>query len=60
MESDANVMKTALAAGKKSEIVVFPGVKHGFMADDRASFDPKTAADGWDRMTIWFKNNGLA
>jgi len=59
MEADANAMKNAVAAGKKSDIVVFPGIKHGFMADDRASFDPKTAADAWDRMSVWFKNNGM-
>jgi len=59
MEADANAMKNAVAAGKKSDIVVFPGIKHGFMADDRASYDPKTAADAWDRMSVWFKNNGL-
>jgi len=59
MEADANAMKNAVAAGKKSDIVVYPGIKHGFMADDRASFDPKTAADAWDRMAVWFKNNGL-
>jgi carboxymethylenebutenolidase len=57
--SDISQMGTAVAAGKKSQIVVFPGVKHGFMADDRPTYDAKTAADGWDRMTIWFKNNGL-
>jgi len=53
-------MKNALGEKSKSEIVVFPGVKHGFMSDDRPSYDAKTAADGWNRMTIWFKNNGLA
>jgi carboxymethylenebutenolidase len=59
MEADANAMKSALAGNKKADIVVFPGVKHGFMADDRASYDAKTAADAWDRMTVCFKNNGL-
>ena len=59
MESDATMMRNALAANKKSDIVIFPGVKHGFVADDRASYDPKTAADGWDRMSVWFHNNGL-
>ena len=59
MESDALTMKNGLAGNKKAEIDVFPGVKHGFMADDRASYDPKAAADGWERMTVWFKNNGV-
>ncbi len=59
MESDAITMRNGLANNKKADIVIFPGIKHGFMADDRASFDPKTAADAWDRMAVWFKNNGL-
>lgn len=58
LESDTIAMKNALA-GKKSEIVLFPGVKHGFMADDRPNYDAKAAADGWERMSIWFKNNGV-
>jgi carboxymethylenebutenolidase len=60
LESNTIEMKNALAANKKSDIVVFPGVKHGFMADDRPTYDAKAAEDGWSRMTIWFKNNGLA
>jgi carboxymethylenebutenolidase len=52
-------MKNALGEKSKSEIVVFPGVKHGFMSDDRPTYDEKAATDSWNRMTIWFKNNGL-
>jgi carboxymethylenebutenolidase len=59
MEADVTEMKNALAANKKSDIVVFPGVKHGFMSDDRPTYDAKAAADGWDRLKVWFKNNGL-
>ena len=60
LESDVNAMKGALAGNKKAEIDIFPGVKHGFFADDRPSYDAKIAADCWDRMKIWFKNNGVS
>ncbi len=59
LESDVNAMKGALAANKKSQIDFFPGAKHGFFSDDRPTYDAKTAADGWERMKIWFKNNGV-
>lgn len=59
LESDVNAMKSALAANKKCQIDLFPGAKHGFFSDDRPTYDAKTAADGWDRMKIWFKNNGV-
>jgi len=59
LESDAITMRNGLAGNKKSDIVVFPGVKHGFFADDRPTYDAKTAADGWDRMKVWFGNNGV-
>ena len=59
LESDAKTMQNGLAGNKKAEIVILPGAKHGFFADDQKSYDAKTAEDGWNRMTIWFKNNGL-
>jgi carboxymethylenebutenolidase len=58
-ESYTTGMKNALGEKSKSEIVVFPGVKHGFMSDDRPTYDEKTAADSWNRMSLWFKNHGL-
>jgi carboxymethylenebutenolidase len=59
MESDAKTIANGLAGNKKAEIVILPGAKHGFMADDQKSYDAKTAEDGWNRMKIWFYNNGL-
>ena len=52
-------MQNGLAGNKKAEIVILPGAKHGFFADDQKSYDQKTAEDGWNRMKIWFYNNGL-
>lgn len=42
------------AASKASEIVVYPGVGHGFMADYRAMYNKQAAEDGWKRMLAWF------
>jgi carboxymethylenebutenolidase len=47
------------AAGKPSEIVVYPDTPHGFNADYRPSFRPKQARDGWKRMEAWFKDHGV-
>ncbi|RZU02823.1 dienelactone hydrolase family protein [Rivibacter subsaxonicus] len=57
-------MKAALAQGsaaaRKSEIVVFPGTQHGFLADYRPSFDRQAAEDAWKRMLAWFEARGVA
>jgi carboxymethylenebutenolidase len=54
-------MRAALkAAGKRSEIVVYPDTPHGFNADYRPSYRPEAAKDGWKRMLAWFKENGVA
>jgi carboxymethylenebutenolidase len=58
MAYDVDSMKLGLAKSK-SEIVSFPGVQHGFFADNKPTYDAKTAADGWSRMQVWLHNNGL-
>jgi len=58
MAYDVDSMKLGLK-GSKSEIVSFPGVQHGFFADNKPTYDAKTAADGWNRLEIWLHNNGL-
>jgi len=41
-------MRAALkAAGKPSEIVIYPDAGHGFTADYRPSYNPQAAKDGW-------------
>ncbi len=56
-----DAMRTALkAAGKSSEIVVYPDSPHGFNADYRPSYRPQQARDGWQRMLVWFKQHGVA
>jgi carboxymethylenebutenolidase len=53
--------KSALnAAGKPSEIIVYPNTPHGFNADYRPSYRPQQAKDGWKRMLAWFKQHGVS
>ncbi len=48
------------AAGKPSEIVLYPDTPHGFHADYRPSYRKDKADDGWKRLLEWFKKNGVA
>jgi carboxymethylenebutenolidase len=48
------------AAGKPSEIIVYPDTPHGFNADYRPSYRPQQAKDGWKRMLAWFKQHEVA
>ena len=59
--ADVEAMRAALrAAGKKtSEIIVYPGVQHGFHADYRPSYDKAAADDGWKRMLGFFAAHGV-
>ena len=60
-QGDIDAMRQAMAgAGKKGEIVVYPGAKHGFHADYREQYDAKAAQDGWSRMLAFFAANGVA
>jgi len=58
--SQIEAMQAAIkAAGKSSDIVVYPDTPHAFNADYRPSYRPKAAKDGWARMLEWFKKNGV-
>lgn len=49
--ADAAVIEKALAAhGKKADIVICPGVDHGFFNDEREAFHPPTATAAWERL----------
>ena len=55
-------MRAALQAAdnpSRSEIIVYPGVGHGFHADYRDSYNAEAAADGWSRCLAWFRANGV-
>jgi carboxymethylenebutenolidase len=58
--ADVEAMRAALkAAGKPSEIVVFPDAGHGFFADYRPSFKADDAAAGWAKCLAWFRGHGV-
>jgi carboxymethylenebutenolidase len=48
------------AAEKPCEIIVHPGAPHAFHADDRPSYRPEAAEDGWARRLAWFRTYGVA
>ena len=47
------------AAGKPSDIIVYPDAGHGFNADYRKSYRPAEAKDAWQHMLDWFKSHGV-
>jgi carboxymethylenebutenolidase len=54
-------MNAALkAAGKPSEIILYPDTPHAFLADYRPSYRKDKAEDGWKKMLDWFKKNGVS
>ncbi|MGO9604179.1 MAG: dienelactone hydrolase family protein [Candidatus Binataceae bacterium] len=65
--ADANIPVTQIeqiraalkAAGKPSEIVIYPDAPHGFNADYRSSYRPQAATDAWARMQAWFRKYGV-
>jgi carboxymethylenebutenolidase len=55
------MLKAALAkSGQKWDLVVYPGAKHGFLADYRASYSAEASAAAWPRCLAWFKEHGVA
>ena len=44
----------------RSDIIVYPGVQHGFHADYRQSYNAEAAIDGWTRCLAWFRANGVS
>ena len=59
--SEGEEMRVALkAAGDtKSEIVVYPGADHGFLADYRPSYNEAATKQAWPRALDWFKAHGV-
>jgi carboxymethylenebutenolidase len=59
LDAVEGMKKAIAAAGKPSEIHVYPDAPHGFHADYRPSYRKEAAEDGWKRMLAWFKKNGV-
>ena len=47
------------AAGKPSEIHIYPEAQHGFNADYRPNYDPASAKDAWAKMLRFFAEHGV-
>jgi carboxymethylenebutenolidase len=47
------------AAGKPSEIHIYPEAQHGFNADYRPNYDPASAKDAWEKMLKFFAEHGV-
>lgn len=57
---DVEAMRAAIKkADGKSEIYVYPDAPHAFHADYRPSYRKDAAEDGWKRMQVWLKKNGV-
>lgn len=55
VEEVQQLKAAATKAPVPTEVVIYEGANHGFHCDDRpAAFDPKAAADGWERTLAWF------
>jgi carboxymethylenebutenolidase len=48
-------IRTTLANNRvHHEVVVYPGVGHGFFCDERGDYDERSAADAWRRVKDLF------
>ena len=54
----AKMQEKLKAAGKPSEIILYPDTPHGFYADYRPSYRREQAEDGWKKLQEWFKKHG--
>ena len=36
------------------DVTVYPDAKHGFLDDERASYNPAAATDAFAKMTAWY------
>ena len=60
MEQVTKMREALQAAGnKKAEILVWAEAAHGFNADYRPSYSATAAPDAWNRMMMFFKENGV-
>jgi carboxymethylenebutenolidase len=55
-EQVAQIKSALAAANVRHEVVVYPGVGHGFFCDERPDFDAASADDAWRRVTSLFKS----
>lgn len=57
--TQVEAMRAAIkAANDGSEIIVYPGADHGFLADYRPTYNEQAAKDAWAKCLAWFKKRG--
>jgi carboxymethylenebutenolidase len=53
-------MQDELKKGKsKSEIIVYPNAKHGFLADYRDSYNKESGEEAFKKLIEWFERHGV-
>jgi carboxymethylenebutenolidase len=56
--SEVDKFRDALAAaGKQAKVIVYPDADHGFMNEQRPSYNPVHSADAWARTIAFFKSH---
>jgi len=56
MDQIEKVRSTLERSDVRHEVVVYPGVGHGFFCDVRPDYDKKSADDAWGKLTRLFKD----
>jgi carboxymethylenebutenolidase len=59
MDTVQNMRRILFQGSSQSDIFVYPGAPHGFLADYRPTYRQKEAREAWGRMIGWFKRNGV-
>lgn len=59
MDTVQNMRRILFQGSSQSDIFVYPGAPHGFLADYRPTYREKEAREAWGRMIGWFKRNGV-
>jgi len=56
--ADVEQLRVAAASsGQPTEVVRYPNAGHGFHCDQRADYEPDSAADAWNRALGWFNKH---
>ena len=59
IEHVAAMQEKLKAAGKSSELTLYPDTPHAFFADYRPSYREAAAKEGWAKCLAWFKKHGV-
>jgi carboxymethylenebutenolidase len=57
MAPQVQIEETLKGAGKDVEMHFCPNAQHGFMCDERDSYNEAAAKDAWEKMVGFFKKH---